>query len=144
MAYGLSAAWFDYDNDGLIDLYVANDFQDPDYFYRNNGDGTFTNVIKSAVPHTTWFSMGSDVADLNNDGLMDFFVLDMAATTHYKAKIAMGDMSAFKDFMDESDPRQMMRNALFINSGTQRFMESCLFEWSGCIGLVMGSKAVRF
>ena len=89
LAYGLSAAWFDYDSDGLIDLYVANDFQDPDYFYRNNGDGTFTNVIKSAVPHTTWFSMGSDVADLNNDGLLDFFVLDMAATTHYKAKIAM-------------------------------------------------------
>ena len=44
----------------------------------------------------------------------------MAATTHYKAKIAMGDMTSFKDFMDESDPKQMMRNALFINSGTPR------------------------
>ncbi|MED6299478.1 MAG: VCBS repeat-containing protein, partial [Verrucomicrobiota bacterium] len=119
-AYGLSAAWFDYDGDGLIDIYVANDFQEPDCFYRNNGDGSFTNVIKSAVPHSTWFSMGSDTADLNNDGLLDFFVLDMAATTHYKSKIAMGDMTAFKDFMDTSSPRQMMRNALFINSGTPR------------------------
>ena len=123
-AYGLSAAWFDYDGDGLIDIYVANDFQDPDCFYRNNGDGSFTNVIKSAVPHSTWFSMGSDTADLNNDGLLDLFVLDMAATTHYKSKIAMGDMTAFKDFMDTSSPRQMMRNALFINSGTPRFLES--------------------
>ena len=144
MAYGLSAAWFDYDNDGLIDLYVANDFQDPDYFYRNNGDGTFTNVIKSAVPHTTWFSMGSDVADLNNDGLMDFFVLDMAATTHYKAKIAMGDMSAFKDFMDESDPRQMMRNALFINSGTQRFMESAWLSGLAASGWSWAAKLSDF
>ena len=144
MAYGLSAAWFDYDSDGLIDLYVANDFQDPDYFYRNNGDGTFTNVIKSAVPHTTWFSMGSDVADLNNDGLLDFFVLDMAATTHYKAKIAMGDMSAFKDFMDESDPRQMMRNALFINSGTSRFMESAWLSGLAASGWSWAAKLSDF
>ena len=144
LAYGLSAAWFDYDNDGLIDLYVANDFQDPDYFYRNNGDGTFTNVIKSAVPHTTWFSMGSDVADLNNDGLLDFFVLDMAATTHYKAKIAMGDMSAFKDFMDESDPRQMMRNALFINSGTSRFMESAWLSGLAASGWSWAAKLSDF
>ena len=144
IAYGLSAAWFDYDNDGLIDLYVANDFQDPDYFYRNNGDGTFTNVIKSAVPHTTWFSMGSDVADLNNDGLLDFFVLDMAATTHYKAKIAMGDMSAFKDFMDESDPRQMMRNALFINSGTSRFMESAWLSGLAASGWSWAAKLSDF
>ena len=143
-AYGLSAAWFDYDGDGLIDIYVANDFQDPDYFYRNNGDGTFSNVIKSAVPHTTWFSMGSDVADLNNDGLLDLFVLDMAATTHYKAKIAMGDMSAFKDFMDTSVPRQMMRNALFINSGTSRFLESAWLSGLAASGWSWAAKLSDF
>ncbi len=143
-AYGLSAAWFDYDGDGLIDIYVANDFQDPDYFYRNNGDGTFSNAIKSAVPHTTWFSMGSDVADLNNDGLLDLFVLDMAATTHYKAKIAMGDMSAFKDFMDTSVPRQMMRNALFINSGTSRFLESAWLSGLAASGWSWAAKLSDF
>ena len=144
MAYGLSAVWFDYDRDGLIDIYVANDFQDPDYFYRNNGDGTFTNVIKSTVPHTTWFSMGSDIGDLNNDGLLDFFVLDMAATTHYKAKIAMGDMTSFKDFMDESDPKQMMRNALFINSGTPRFMESAWLSGLAASGWSWAAKLSDF
>ena len=144
IAYGLSAVWFDYDRDGFIDIYVANDFQDPDYFYRNNGDGTFTNVIKSAVPHTTWFSMGSDIGDLNNDGLLDFFVLDMAATTHYKAKVAMGDMTAFKDFMDESDPKQMMRNALFINSGTPRFMESAWLSGLAASGWSWAAKLSDF
>jgi hypothetical protein len=143
-AYGLSATWFDYDGDGLIDIYVANDFQDPDYFYRNNGDGSFTNVIKSAVPHTTWFSMGSDVADLNNDGLLDLFVLDMAATTHYQAKIAMGDMSAFKDFMDTSVPRQMMRNALFIHSGTSRFLESAWLSGLAASGWSWAAKLSDF
>ena len=143
-AYGLSATWFDYDSDGLIDIYVANDFQDPDYFYRNNGDGSFTNVIKSAVPHTTWFSMGSDIADLNNDGLLDLFVLDMAATSHYKAKIAMGDMSAFKNFMDTSSPRQMMRNALFIHSGTSRFLESAWLSGLAASGWSWAAKLSDF
>ena len=139
--YGLSAAWSDYDGDGLVDLYVANDFQHPDCLYHNNGDGSFTNVIRETVPSTPWFSMGSDVADMNNDGLMDFFVLDMAATTHYRAKIAMGDMSKFQNFMDHSEPRQIMRNSLFINSGTRRFMESAWLsglaasDWSWAVKL---------
>ncbi len=139
--YGLSAVWFDYDADGLVDLYVANDFQDPDCLYRNNGDGSFSNMVKAAVPHTTWFSMGSDAADMNNDGLMDLFVLDMAATTHYKAKVAMGDMAKFKDFMDHSDPRQLMRNSFFINSGTPRFLEGAWLsglaasDWSWAVNL---------
>ena len=62
------ATWLDYNGDGWPDLYVANDFAAPDCFYRNNGDGTFTSVLATAVPHTTWFSMGSDSADINNDG----------------------------------------------------------------------------
>jgi hypothetical protein len=55
---GLGAVWVDYDRDGKIDLYVANDFIGPDKFYKNNGDGTFTDILQKAVPHTPWFSMG--------------------------------------------------------------------------------------
>ena len=130
--YGLSATWLDYDGDGLLDIFVANDFQYPDYLYRNQGNGTFVDVAKEVMPHTTWFSMGSDAADLNNDGLIDLCVLDMAATTHYKGKLSMGDMSTFQQFMDTSNPRQLMRNALFINSGAGRFLESA--QLSGVAG----------
>ena len=84
--HGLSAIWWDYNHDGRPDLYVANDFTDPDHLYRNNGDGTFTDCLAETVPHTPWFSMGSDVADVNNDGRLDLLATDMAGTSHYKQK----------------------------------------------------------
>ncbi|MCA9217825.1 MAG: VCBS repeat-containing protein [Planctomycetales bacterium] len=120
---GLSATWWDYDSDGWIDLYVANDFFGPDHLYRNNSDGTFTDVIATTVPHTPWFSMGSDAGDLNGDGQLDFIAADMAATTHYKQKVNMGDMDAEGWFLEHGSPRQYMRNAVFINTETPRFME---------------------
>ena len=120
---GLSATWWDYNADGLPDLYVANDYTDPDQLYHNNGDGTFSNVIRDVVPHTPWFSMGSDVADINNDGLFDLLSTDMSGTSHYKQKIGMGDMAERAWFLDHAEPRQYMRNALFLNTGARRFME---------------------
>ncbi len=120
---GLSATWWDYNSDGWIDLYVANDFFGPDRLYRNNGDGTFSDVIEAAVPNTPWFSMGSDTGDLNGDGQLDFIASDMAATTHYRQKINMGDMDAEGWFLEHGLPRQYMRNAVYINSGTPRFLE---------------------
>ena len=92
--HGLSVTWWDFNHDGLSDIYVANDFDDPDHLYRNNGDGTFTDVTKETVPHTTWSSMGADSADINNDGLPDLFCVDMSGTSHYKQKTTMGVMNA--------------------------------------------------
>lgn len=83
---GNSVTWWDFNHDGLPDIYVGNDFDDPDLLYRNNGNGTFTDVAKDALPHTTWFTMGADCGDINNDGWMDFLASDMAGTTHYKSK----------------------------------------------------------
>ena len=120
---GLSATWWDYNEDGWIDLYVANDFFGPDHLYRNNRDGTFTDVIAETVPNTPWFSMGSDVGDLNGDGRLDFIASDMAATTHYKQKMNMGDMAEQGWFLETPTPRQYMRNAVYINTGTARFLE---------------------
>jgi len=110
---GLSATWWDFNADGLLDLYVGNDFEDPDHLYLNQGIGAlgtpmFKDVIKESVPHTTWYSMGADVADLNNDGLLDFFSVDMAATTHIKQKESMGDMGSKGWFMSTSEPRQLL------------------------------------
>jgi enediyne biosynthesis protein E4 len=84
-----SATWWDFDNDGWPDLYVANDYGVPDKLYHNNRDGTFTNVIDRVLPHTSSFSMGSDLGDVNNDGLIDLLVADMAATTHQKDQRTM-------------------------------------------------------
>ncbi len=122
-AHGHSATWFDYNGDGWPDLYVTNDFAAPDHFYRNNGDGTFTDVLATAMPHTTWFSMGSDSADINNDGRPDLFVAEMAGTTHFKSKVAMGDMGGLVNYMDTLVTPQYMKNAVFLNSGTDRFYE---------------------
>ena len=89
---GLSVLWWDFNNDGWMDIYVGNDLISLDRLYRNNGNGTFTDVLGDAVPHTAWFSMGSDFGDVNNDGWMDLLVADMSATNHFKQKTTMGVM----------------------------------------------------
>jgi len=122
--FGLAASWFDADDDGDPDLYVANDFYTPDKFYRNNGDGTFTDIIATAMPHTPWFSMGTAVGDINNDGRLDLLATDMSGSTHYKSKLGMGDMEKSLWFLELPTPRQYMRNALYINTGTDRYLEA--------------------
>ena len=128
-AQGHSAAWWDYDGDGWPDLYVANDFATPDKLYHNNRDGTFTDTLDAVVPHTTYSSMGSDQGDVNNDGLIDLFVAEMAPTTHQKDQRGMALTRALlTDPPDDSaDAPEYMRNALFINTGKGRCLEAaCL------------------
>ena len=120
---GLSVTWLDFDNDGWLDIYVGNDFKTPDHLYRNNGDGTFEDVISSVTHHTPWFSMGADSGDLNNDGLVDMMIADMSGTSHYKQKVNMGDMADSGWFLVYGAPRQYMRNALFANTGAGRFID---------------------
>ncbi|WP_116124573.1 FG-GAP repeat domain-containing protein [Lewinella sp. IMCC34183] len=77
IGYGLSAAVADYDGDGRTDIYVCNDFSENDYLYLNRGDGTFREVVRERMGHTSNFSMGSDVGDLDGDGRPDLVTLDM-------------------------------------------------------------------
>ena len=121
---GLSASWWDYDGDGWMDLYVANDLKSPDRFYKNQKDGTFKDVISETVTHTPWFSMGADSADINNDGKLDFLVADMSSTTHYKQKTTMGEMGNSAWFLTTGKPRQFMRNTLLVNTGGDRLQEA--------------------
>ncbi|HZJ17288.1 MAG TPA: VCBS repeat-containing protein, partial [Chthoniobacteraceae bacterium] len=120
---GLSATWFDYDNDGWLDLWVANDFLTEDRLYHNNGNGTFTETLAEVVPHTCWFSMGADFADFNNDGWFDFFLADMSATTHFKAKTTGGMTVTEFRRASLSQPPQVSHNCLFLNTGAGRFLE---------------------
>lgn len=120
---GMGVVWWDYDGDQWPDLYIANDLFGPDRLYRNNRDGTFSDNVLTAMPHTPWYSMGVDFADINNDGRFDLMATDMAATSHYEEKVGMGDMAELGWFLESAEPRQYMRNALYLNSGTDRFME---------------------
>lgn len=121
--HGLDVSWWDFNQDHYPDLYIANDFTDPDQFYQNRGDGTFAEISREALPNTPWFAMGSAVGDINNDGRFDLIATDMAGTTHYRQKMAMGSMDAVAWFLDTAEPRQYMRNSVFLNSGTSRFFE---------------------
>jgi hypothetical protein len=122
---GHTAIWFDANQDGWPDLYVANDFDTPDRFYLNNGDGTFTDVVDSRLPHVPYFSMGADSGDLNNDGLIDFMVTDMRDRTH--AQHMTGLEEAGRGLWDmERVPElipQYMWNATYLNTGTDRYQE---------------------
>lgn len=120
---GLAAAWWDYNGDGFADLYVSNDYKGADRLYRNNGDGTFTDVARMALPHIPWASMGTDVADINNDGRMDFIATDMSGTTHARRMMIDGDSDRDRWFLNVAEPRQYRRNAVFLSTGTEHLVE---------------------
>lgn len=77
LGYGLGIAIGDFNNDGWIDIYVGNDFHENDYYYLNNGNGTFTESGAKHFNHYSRFSMGNDAADYNNDGQLDIVTVDM-------------------------------------------------------------------
>ncbi|MCH7887178.1 MAG: VCBS repeat-containing protein [Candidatus Marinimicrobia bacterium] len=125
IGFGLGVSIGDLNNDGLPDIYVANDFLEQDYLYFNNGDGTFTEKLKEKIKHTSLFSMGSDIADYNNDGWLDIVVLDMVAEDNYRKKTNMSGMniSQFQDAVDEGFHYQYMSNTLQMNNGNGIFSE---------------------
>ncbi len=89
--YGLGLAIADFNQDGWPDIYVGNDFHEDDYYYLNNGDGTFTESLKAYFGHTTRFSMGNDVSDINHDGWPDILSLDMLPEDEEVLKSSQGD-----------------------------------------------------
>ncbi len=123
-----SATWWDYDNDGWPDLYVANDYGVPDKLYHNNRDGTFTDVIDAVLPHTSFSSMGADLGDVNNDGFIDFLVADMAGTTHQMDQHTLADArgKTAEPANNSTVAPKYHRNALLLNTGTGRMMEAAI------------------
>ena len=85
-AFGLSVSIADINGDGYPDIYVANDFNKPDFLYINNKNGSFTNKLKSYINHVSFSSMGSEISDLNNDGHEDILVMDMAVEDPVRQK----------------------------------------------------------
>ena len=90
-SYGLGLATADFNLDGYPDIFVGNDFHEDDYLYINNQDGTFRESLKDWTGHTSRFSMGSDVADINGDGYPDLISLDMLPRDEKVLKASEGD-----------------------------------------------------
>ncbi len=118
IAYGLGVGVGDLNKDGWPDLYISNDYDEPDYLYINQKDGTFKEVGKQAMNHMSNFSMGNDIADFDNDGYLDIMTLDMVSEDNYGMKTSMASMNPqkFNDNVAAGKHYQYMYNTLQKNS----------------------------
>jgi enediyne biosynthesis protein E4 len=125
LGYGLGVSIGDVNWDGYPDIYVGNDFHEDDYLYLNNGDGTFTECLGSSMRHTSRFSMGTDIGDINNDGLNDILTTDMLPADPYMLKTAAGEdgFDVYNMKMGFGYKDQFARNTLQLNIGNGKFAE---------------------
>ena len=125
LGYGLGLNISDIDGDGWQDIYVSNDYVEEDYLYLNNKNGTFREVLKQQIPHISNFSMGLDIADINNDGWQDIFTLDMLPKDNKRQKLlyAPDNFEVYNNMVDNGFHHQLMRNMLHLNNGNGSFSE---------------------
>jgi hypothetical protein len=125
IGYGLGVNTSDINNDGYPDIYISNDFHENDYLYLNNGDGTFSEQLTAMIRHTSRSSMGNDVADMNNDGLMDIMVLDMLPDEQQilKQSGTEDELELFRIKLEYGYAPQYVHNTLQLNMGNGTFSE---------------------
>ncbi|MGB5007660.1 MAG: VCBS repeat-containing protein [Ferruginibacter sp.] len=137
--FGLSASIADINGDGWPDIYTANDFNKPDYIYINNRNGSFTEKLTSYINHVSFSAMGSDISDINNDGLEDIFVVDMAVEDPVRQKQLFAvnqNYDKFNLMLKFGLYYQYPRNTLQLNNGNGTYSEIANFsgtaetEWS--------------
>ena len=138
LGYGLAISTIDINQDGYIDIYVGNDFHENDYLYMNNGDKTFSEVSKEKLSHTSRFTMGVDISDINGDLIQDIFTLDMMP---YQSDIFMKSGGEDSDKVsqikkDYGYNEQLARNHLQLGTNEGTFKEVALItntyatDWS--------------
>ncbi|SHF56886.1 Repeat domain-containing protein [Cnuella takakiae] len=140
LTFGLGIAIADINKDGWQDVYVTNDYNEPDYLYINKGDGSFTEQSGNSFRHLSQFSMGVDIADFNNDALPDIITLDMLPEDNRRQKLLQlqENYEAFELMQSQNLHRQYMRNMLQLNNGDGTFSEIgqlagvAATDWSWC------------
>lgn len=125
LGFGLGIAASDVNGDGFLDLYVSNDYIEQDYLYINQGDGTFREALQEQMGHISHFSMGSAVADYNNDLLPDILTLDMLPEDNQRQKLLYGPdtYEKYQSMLRNGFFHQVMRNMLQRNNGDGTFSE---------------------
>ena len=118
LGFGLGVNIADINQDGWQDIYVSNDYVEPDYLYLNNGDGTFTDQLTNYMQHISYFSMGCDISDINNDGWPDIFTLDMLPEDNERQKLLYGpeNYEHYALMVMNGFWFQNMRNMLHLNN----------------------------
>ncbi|MEP4947402.1 MAG: VCBS repeat-containing protein, partial [Flavobacteriaceae bacterium] len=119
IGYGLGVAVGDLNNDFWPDLVIGMDYSERDHMYINQGDGSFKEAMNTATNHISNFSMGNDLADINNDGYMDFISVDMVSNSNYDLKTNMSGMNPkrFYGLVEKGLHHQYMFNTLQLNNG---------------------------
>jgi enediyne biosynthesis protein E4 len=125
LGYGLGITIADVNNDGWADMYISNDYVEQDYLYINNKNGTFKDVLQEQMGHISNFSMGVDAADINNDGWIDIYTLDMLPEDNKRQKLlyAPDNFELYNNMVDNGFHHQVMRNMLQLNNGNGSFSE---------------------
>ncbi|WP_235296901.1 VCBS repeat-containing protein [Portibacter marinus] len=138
-SFGLGLVVSDINEDGWLDIYIANDYYIPDFMLINQKNKRFLDEIKSRTTQLSFFGMGADIADINNDQHQDIFVLDMASQDHVRSKTLMASMNTDNfDLLTKSleFPHQYMFNSLQLNLGNNRFrniahlIDAAKTDWS--------------
>jgi hypothetical protein len=143
LAYGLSVSVSDINRDGWTDIYVGNDFIQPDLLYLNNKNGTFTDRLADYFKHTTQHTMGTDLTDFDNDGLVDLYAVDMLSANNYRRKsfLATNTQSKQTALVQNGYFDPVVRNVLQRNNGNGTFSDvGCMagvfetdWSWSGLL-----------
>jgi hypothetical protein len=125
IAFGLGVVVSDVNRDGWPDIYVSNDFSERDYLYINNHDGTFDERLDREMPYISFFSMGLDIADVNNDGWPDIYTTDMLPADEYRLRTTSTSESwdAYQARAKNGFHYQLMRNMLQLNNGNGTFSD---------------------
>ena len=122
--FGLTARFFDANGDGYPDLYVCNDFEDPDQFWINDGKGTFRAAPRLTLRSSSNSSMAMDFSDIDRDGNTDFFVVDMRSRDSKRRKTQSPTDTPLPKQIGVMDNRpQMQRNTMFLNRGDGTYAE---------------------
>ncbi len=125
ISFGMGVSVGDVNNDGYPDVYVANDSYERDYLYINQKNGTFKDLLEEKMQHTSFSSMGADIADINNDGYPDIFTTDMLPLSDYRIKTtgAFDDIDMFNRKVKAGFYYHYVKNCLQLNSKNGDFID---------------------